>query len=236
MAIGRLITEAPHDAWGPLPPHATPSSPGRVLRWLECVLIAIGLISLGYYGYVTAESRLYQKLETRELDAILASAPALPAAEPGEGPRRMRPVAGSAIGRIEIPRLGVSVVIRAGSDARTLRLAVGHIPGTALPGEIGNIGLAGHRDTFFRRLRDIRANDEIRLVTASGTFAFHVEATSVVKPRDTWVLNPTETPTLTLITCYPFTYVGSAPQRFIVRATEVPSQGVSEGRAGNASS
>ena len=128
------------------------------------------------------------------------------------------------IGRIEIPRLGVSAVIRAGSDARTLQLAVGHIPGTALPGESGNIGLAGHRDTFFRRLRDIRPDDEIRVVdAATDVFTFSVERTVVVQPRDTWVLDPTDAPTLTLVTCYPFTYVGSAPQRFIVRATLQPT-------------
>ena len=128
------------------------------------------------------------------------------------------------IGRIEIPRLGVSTIIRAGSDARTLRLAVGHISGTAYPGEPGNIGLAGHRDTFFRRLRNIRVNDEIRIVTPDETYTFKVEDTSVVKPRDTWVLNSTPTPVLTLVTCYPFTYVGSAPNRFIVRASQQPSQ------------
>lgn len=223
MAIGRLITLAPDDEWGPLPPHADPRTRGRVWRSLERLLIVIGLASLGYYAYVSVESRLYQELENRELDAILTSAPptTAEAESRGEGPRRLRPVAGSAIGRIEIPRLGVSVVIRAGSDARTLRLAVGHIPGTAFPGEIGNIGLAGHRDTFFRRLRDIRAGDEIRIVTPEGTFAFRVEETSVVMPKDTWVLNATTAPTLTLVTCFPFTYVGSAPQRFIVRASEV---------------
>ena len=197
---------------------------GRVWRSLERLLIVIGVASLGYYGYVAAESRLYQELENRELDAILASAPAPPAGAASSPVRvRARPAAGSAIGRIEIPRLGVSVVIRAGSDARTLRLAVGHIPGTAFPGDIGNIGLAGHRDTFFRRLRDIRADDEIRIVTADGTFAFRVSDTSVVAPQDTWVLDATKAATLTLVTCYPFTYVGSAPQRFIVRATEVRS-------------
>jgi sortase A len=122
------------------------------------------------------------------------------------------------MGRIEIPRLGVSAVVRAGSDARTLQLAVGHIPGTAMPGDSGNVGLAGHRDTFFRRLRDIRADDEIRVVTPDGTFSYRVQRTLIVEPDDVWVLDPAADSLLTLITCYPFTYVGSAPQRFIVRA------------------
>ncbi len=123
------------------------------------------------------------------------------------------------MGRVEIPRLGVSAVVRAGSDARTLRLAVGYIPGTALPGERGNLGLAGHRDTFFKQLRDVRPDDEIRMTTPEGTFSYRVERTLVVNASDVWVLDPTSTPTLTLVTCYPFTYIGLAPQRYIVQAT-----------------
>jgi sortase A len=177
-------------------------------------------LCLGYYGYVTVEARMYQAYENRELDAILHSMPA-PAPATAAAPARRHarvPAPGSVIGRIEIPRLHVSTIVRAGSDARTLKLAVGHIPGTALPGEDGNVGLAGHRDTFFRRLRDIRADDEIRLVTPEGVFVYHVERTRIVNPEDVWVLDPTGHPSLTLVTCYPFTYIGSAPQRFIVRA------------------
>jgi sortase A len=93
-----------------------------------------------------------------------------------------------------------------------------------LPGEPGNIGLAAHRDTFFRRLRHIRPHDEIRLVTTNGTFVFSVQRTRIVWPKDTWVLDATAAaPTLTLVTCYPFTYVGAAPQRFIVHAASTTS-------------
>jgi sortase A len=230
MAIGRLITHAPGDEWGPLPPHAQRRRRGWLLRALERALLLVGLVSLGYFTYVLTESYLYQALENRELDAILASAPRLPAPDTASADAdaihvpRPRPAKGSMIGRIEIPRLGVSTIIRAGSDARTLRLAVGHIPGTAFPGEPGNIGLAGHRDTFFRRLRDIKVNDEIRIVTPGETLTFKVEQTTVVKPRDTWVLDHTPTSVLTLVTCYPFTYVGSAPNRFIVRAAQQQSR------------
>jgi sortase A len=165
---------------------------------------------------------LYQAYETRELDAILRSAP-LAATTPGPAARRHpQPANGAAIGRIEIPRLGVSAVVRAGSDVRTLRLAVGHIPGTAFPGERGNVGLAGHRDTFFRKLRNVRPDDIIRIVTPDGTFTYRVERTNVVNPDDVWVLDPTDRAVLTLVTCYPFSYVGSAPQRFIVRASLDP--------------
>jgi len=221
MATWRPVTLALSNQWGPLPPHAEPPRRGP-LRWLERLLLVIGIACLGYYGYVSAETALYQAQETRELDAILASVPTTPPAATAAPVvvRRTVPAPGSALGRIEIPRLGVTAVVRAGSDSRTLRLAVGHIPGTALPGETGNIGLAAHRDTFFRRLGDIRPGDEVNVVTPEGTFRYTVEGTKVVEPRDVWVLDPTEQPSLTLVTCYPFRYIGSAPQRFIVRAVQ----------------
>ena len=225
MATLRLITLAPADELGPLPPHADPPRTRRGLRILERLLIIIGIVCLGYFVYVTAETALYQAYETRELDAILASAPEprpvattsvdVPLAPP---PSRAEPKSGSLLGRLEIPRLHVSAIVRAGSDARTLRLAIGHIGGTALPGERGNVGLAAHRDTFFRRLGEIRVDDQVRLVTPDGTFTYRVEGTRVVEPQDVWVLDQTTDPALTLITCYPFRYIGSAPQRFIVRA------------------
>ena len=220
MGTWRPITLLPIDERGPLPPHASPP-PRRGLRVLERLLLVVGLVCLGYFGYVSAETALYQAFETRELDAILAAAPPAPVpvgkvARPAAP--RPRPADGTALGRLEIPRLNVSAIVRAGSDSRTLRLAVGHIGGTSLPGEPGNIGLAAHRDTFFRRLGEIRPDDLVRFVTAEGTYVYRVEDTQVVDPHDTWVLNPTDEPALTLVTCYPFRYVGSAPRRFIVRA------------------
>jgi sortase A len=184
---------------------------------VERLLLLVAVLSLGYYGYVSGEAYLYQAYENRELDAILAAAPAR-SSDPA--PRvRSAPPAGSAIGRIEIPRLGVSAIVRTGVDARTLKLAVGHIPGTSLPGDHGNAGLAAHRDTFFRRLRDIEPDDEIRIVTPSGTSVYRVDRTDIVRPEDVWVLDATPTPALTLVTCYPFSYVGAAPERFVVRAS-----------------
>ena len=226
MATLRLITLAPTDERGPLPPHADPPRARRGRRILERVLLIIGIVCLGYFGYVSAETALYQAYETRELDAILASVPEArsPATAPVDhAPPRAQPAPGSLLGRLEIPRLKVSAIVRAGSDARTLRLAIGHIGGTALPGERGNVGLAAHRDTFFRRLGDIRVDDQVRLVTPEGTFTYRVEVTRVVEPQDMWVLDQTKDPALTLITCYPFRYIGSAPQRFIVRAQLVGS-------------
>src|SRR5687767_11059826 len=218
MGTWRPTTLLPIDERGPLPPHASPA-PRRGLRVLERLLLLIGIVCLGYFGYVSAETALYQAYETRELDAILATAPPAPAPAVGlPAAPRPRPADGTALGRLEIPRLHVSAIVRAGSDSRTLRLAVGHIGGTSLPGEPGNIGLAAHRDTFFRRLGEIRPNDVVRVVTPEGTYVYRVEGTRVVDPHDTWVLDPTGDPALTLVTCYPFRYVGSAPRRFIVRA------------------
>ena len=224
MDIGHIVMRTPGERVQALPPRSRWS---RLISCLESVLFVVGIVCLGYYAYVAIEARLYQEFENRELDMILSTTPTVP-----QLPGRIRPpqpLPGSAIGRIEIPRLGVSAIIRAGSDAKTLQLAVGHISGTALPGEVGNIGLAGHRDTFFRRLRDIRAADDIRVVTTTGTFTFKVNTLTVVSPKDTWVLNPTRTPTLTLVTCYPFTYIGSAPQRFIVHAVASASVPASPG-------
>lgn len=232
MGTWRPTTLLPIDERGPLPPHASPP-PRRGLRVLERLLLVVGFLCLGYFGYVSAETALYQAFETRELDAILATAPPVPAIDAAGGKQsgaaisetevvlptaRPRPADGTTLGRLEIPRLQVSAIVRAGSDSRTLRLAVGHIGGTSLPGEPGNVGLAAHRDTFFRRLGEIRQDDLVRFVTPDGTFVYRVEGTQVVDPHDTWVLNPTDEPALTLVTCYPFRYVGSAPRRFIVRA------------------
>ena len=232
MATRRQVQPAPSDAWGPLPPHAAgphvrqvsrAGGRSKLLKLLERILLVVGIVCLGYYAYVSAETVLYQAQENRALDELLLRSETRPsAAAPAAHAPARRPLApGETVGRIEIPRLGVSAIIKAGTDARTLQLAVGHIPGTALPGDVGNVGLAAHRDTFFRRLRDIVSDDEIRLTTPDGSYTYRVARTDIVEPRDVWVLDPTEYPALTLVTCYPFSYVGSAPQRFIVRAQRI---------------
>jgi sortase A len=121
-------------------------------------------------------------------------------------------------GRIDIPRLGVAGRIREGADDDTLRVAVGHVPGTALPGPTGNVALAAHRYGYFRGLRGVRTGDEITVTMAGAVFHYSVDRIEVVEVTEVDVLDQTVDPTLTLITCYPFDYVGHAPRRLIVRA------------------
>lgn len=141
---------------------------------------------------------------------------------------------GMLIGRIDIPRVGVSAVIDEGDDDSVLFKAVGHIPGTALPGKDGNIGLAAHRDSFFRGLRNVREGDEIVLTTSRDTFRYRVESIGVVPPEETSVLKPVGVPTLTLITCYPFHFIGPAPERYVVTAFQSPLQPNLQWQAGDA--
>lgn len=135
--------------------------------------------------------------------------------------RRAAPPDPTAFGRIEIPRLGVAAIVKEGADERTLARAVGLIPGSARPGEPGNIVLAGHRDTFFRPLRKIKLNDRIRVIVPPDTYEYRVQSLRVVSPDETSVLDSNGVEELTLVTCYPFRFVGSAPERFIVSATRV---------------
>jgi sortase A len=119
---------------------------------------------------------------------------------------------------LRIPRLKLAVPILEGIGAQVLDRGVGHIPETARPGEAGNIGIAGHRDSFFRGLKDVRAGDEIEVALRGARDRYVVERTWIVDPEDLSVLAPTAAPSMTLVTCYPFYYVGSAPRRYIVRA------------------
>jgi sortase A len=173
--------------------------------------------ALGYSAFVLLSAHFYQEGATRQLQQSQVAAPA---AHPA--PTRPQPVAdGMALGRFEIPRLKVDDVVIEGDTDRDLRLGIGHIPGTALPGGAGNVGIAGHRDTFFRPLRNIRAGDVMTLTVQGSEYRYRVESTEVVAPDRSDVLNPTPEPNLTLVTCFPFYYVGSAPKRFIVHARQI---------------
>ena len=112
-------------------------------------------------------------------------------------------------------------MVTEGTSSATLSRAVGHIPGTALPGQSGNVGLFGRRDTFFRPLRNIQRNGIITLTTLLGEYRYRVVSTTVVDPHEIAVLSSSEKQILTLTTCYPFYFVGSAPDHFIVRAERI---------------
>lgn len=193
----------------------------------QYVLMLIGLSAAGYYSIAVWSAKVHQTTEAREFKRALQSKPAggaeALARQPSVTPAPERSTSGkyargAAIGSLIIPRLGLSAMVVEGVDDRDLRLGAGHIPGTSLPGQRGNVGIAGHRDTFFRPLRGIRQDDAITLTTLGGVFEYRVVHTEIVNPDDVWVLYPGSSETLTLVTCYPFTYVGPGPQRFIIRA------------------
>jgi sortase A len=179
----------------------------RAVRLVARVLLTAGLCALGYAAYVVIHAYAYQAIAQRRFAAARPDASAAPAV-----------VDGRVIGEILIPRLGLTAIVVQGDSAAILQRAVGHLADTALPGESGNVVLAGHRDTFFRPLKRVHAGDAIMLKTRNGDFEYVVESTAVVPPGDVQVLEPTGGRTLTLITCFPFSYLGPAPDRFIVRA------------------
>jgi len=189
----------------------------KTLRGLEKLLLLIAALALGSYVYSWAERTIYQWSQSRNFNRLLnerairqRSAPP-PENSGGSGPREL-------LGRIEIPRLSLSAIVVDGVDERALQLGVGHIPGTALPGQSGNVGLAAHRDTFFRPLRNIREGDLVRLMAVTGASEYVVESTAIVEPDSTQVLEASGSSVLTIVTCYPFDFLGHAKKRFVVRA------------------
>jgi sortase A len=144
-----------------------------------------------------------------------------PQIDPGPSIQPRVPRGGDLIGRITIPRLNLKVTVREGTSEQTLALATGHIRGTALPGHNGNVAVAGHRDTFFQGLAGIRTGDEIEFEAPEARYTYQVSSTQVVKPDAVHVLEAGIYPELTLVTCYPFDFIGSAPDRFIVKARQI---------------
>ncbi len=202
----------------------------KVLSWSQRLLFGCAILLLGYCGFALVDAWLFQRRANADLDRLLrerrAASALIAKPEPAAAPKVVPAVAGSLIGRIEIPERQLSVAVMEGVDKTTLRRAVGHIPGTALPGEAGNVGLAGHRDTFFRPLRDVKVKDEIDVSTLAGIFKYQVVSLRIVDPENVGVLAPSGENVLTLVTCYPFYFVGPAPKRWIVRARQVSSQPV----------
>ena len=230
-----------------------------VLHFIRLMLLLMGIAGVGYYGYTVSDEYVYQAYQNWAFDQEIAgrrqvtfrdyvrertpfgfltgAASTSSVTEPPRGtpPSGIpRPAVGAILGRVQIARLNLAAVVREGVDANVLRVAVGHVPSTALPGQPGNFAIAAHRDTLFRVLKDIEKGDLISFQAPAGTYTYRVVATRIVRPTDVSVLQPdggglipsAQTGSsggqpnrlLTMITCYPFYYVGSAPKRFIVEA------------------
>ena len=188
---------------------------------LEWLLVGVGIGCLGVYAYETVEARRFQAEQAVEFTR----------AAQAYAPVSVR--SGALLGMLDVPRLKLTAPVIEGDDEATLKRAAGHLPDTALPWEKGNTAIAGHRDGLFRPLKDIRIGDEIRFRSSRQEFRYRVTGTSIVKPDDVSVLEPRGAASLTLITCYPFYYVGDAPNRFIVRAERLLSDGSERRRDGH---
>jgi len=189
--------------------------------WAGRALIAFGVACLLFYSVVTVRAWRYQRAAKSQVERMISiERPVRPnAAVIDRMPVASKPLEpGELIGRIDIPRLKLSAAVAEGDDDKTLGKAVGHLPDTPLPWQRGNVALAAHRDGLFRSLEGVRLDDDVRFVTARGEYHYRVTKMHIVDPDDVWVIAPTDTPTITLITCYPFSFVGNAPRRFIVKA------------------
>ena len=219
---------------------AAPTARRTLLRATELVLLTSGVALLGFYGVARLHTSLAQ---AAALDAFAVAqaangapaadganatpaAPFAAASEPDQSLWDQRRIAAyraslavgaTPLGVLVVPRLGLRAAVFEGTDTLALNRGVGRIEGTAPLGTIGNVGIAGHRDGFFRALKNIAAGDEIEVQSLEGTLRYRVTETLIVAPEDVYVLAPTEGATLTLVTCYPFYIVGDAPKRFIVK-------------------
>ena len=223
------------------------SAKHRILRVLQWSLIVAGLALIGFWlgarihGALGRDSEIRRfetaRQELRDHPAAQETTPAAAETLAGDLPvdtslwaeDRIEEYEASLIEEcdaplaiLRIPRINLEVAVLEGTSELVLNRGVGHITGTAAPGGSGNVGIAGHRDGYFRGLKDVAKGDLIELETLAGTEDFTITELLLVDPPDVWVLEPTEVPSITLVTCYPFYFVGSAPQRYIVRAEHVP--------------
>jgi sortase A len=185
-----------------------------MLRAAERALLTLGALCMAVFAGAELRAWRFSRSEDARLRPLLQGADALSA---GRARATVQP--GRAFGRLEFPARGYSALVAEGVDDETLRLAIGHLPGTAFPGEPGNVALAGHRDSFFRVLKDVGTDEEVRFRTPDGVFSYRIESRSVLEPsRVDVVAARAEAPLLTLVTCYPFGFIGPAPLRYVVRA------------------
>lgn len=213
---------------------------GRGSRWrlVERLFWAVGLVCLATWGVLRIERAAGSRHELERFDALRAEAPAevaTPDLSLWDAERiaawrsSLDQEAPAPLAVLRIPKIGLEVAVLPGTDDFVLNRAVGHIEGTPPPGEDSNSGIAGHRDGFFRGLKDIGPGDDIEVETLRGKDFYRVERVWIVFPEDVWVLDATPARSITLVTCYPFYYVGSAPKRYIVRAVRTDPTASPEG-------
>jgi sortase A len=196
-----------------------------ILTWLERALWTAGCCALGYCVFASIDASLTQRQLAQSFEesrshvgvptqATLNNSTADLQKAPTQSGSRL-------VGRLEIPNLNLSSVILEGVGSQTLRVGLGHVPGTSMPGQPGNVVIAGHRDTFFRPLRKMKICDELSIDTTTRTYYYQVRSFEIVDPHNVNALRFHNRDELTLITCYPFSYIGPAPKRFIVHAEPV---------------
>ena len=194
-----------------------------LLRWAERGLLALGSVLAIWCAAVLLEARFTKQLPVAPL-VVTQSLPGDASPAPAAEHPRPTPAAGTVLGRISAPTVKMTAPVLEGSDDATLSRGAGHIEDTPFPGQRGNIGIAGHRDTVFRPLKGIHVGDPLELTTGDRVYHYRIKKTLIVGPDDVYVLDPTEEPTVTLVTCYPFEYIGHAPKRFIVQAELVSDE------------
>jgi sortase A len=192
------------------------SGPNRRWRLVRSLFLLIGITALSYSAWTYIAGYIHQRSESLAFDRARSSGTPAQASE--VSPRPVEPFRA----KLVIARLRLTAMVEEGVGENTLRHAAGHIPRTALPGQPGNVGVAAHRDTLFRKLKGIRKHDRIVLSTLTRDYDYEVTATAIVRPNDVSVLAPArDEKTLTLVTCYPFYFIGTAPKRFIVHARQI---------------
>jgi sortase A len=226
----------------------------KVIRWIERICLTCGLGLLAIVGVLRLERSIASQSALKAFSDLNSSALSSDSSASPTHPETVDDLPDSAMQRpaddavaphkedvvrrsevplavLEIPKIHLEVPVFNGTDAVTLNHAVGRIVGTARLGESGNIGIAGHRDTFFRGLKDLQKGDELELNTRKGTETYIVDEIQIVTPQDIRVLGPRARPSLTLVTCYPFYFVGNAPKRYIVMASLIGERGSGPGQS-----
>jgi sortase A len=193
-----------------------------LLKWLERSLLAFGLALGLWCAVILVRAHQTQNMPPPKVTVTQTVLPGgTTTSPPAPAPA---PAPGTWVARLEVPSVRLATTVLEGTDDGTLSRGSGHIEDTPFPGQTGNVGIAGHRDTVFRPLRHIHLGDEMKLTTADRVYHYKISKTLIVTPDDVYVLDPTEQPTLTLVTCYPFDFIGHAPRRFIVQAALVSEE------------